>query len=256
METNKLDRFFKEKIGPLEIQPSERSWDALNHQLKEKRRKILFRRLAIAASIVLMGIAGISVYRLQGDVSGNTVVETRKQGSPRTEEIQLALKPAKIADETVEDVPDLQESDNINTIPEEIVEIPKEQEEPLISQVVVNEPDPEYVSEESTGEEAPEEQHIEEEADDFPVQLAEAEIPHESEDVKYLPVRIKYISGDQKSGKSNAKAILEKGFNKITDIAENTILADNYKSKYMNVREDIVSLNNKLFNKTGKETIN
>ena len=62
MEPNKLETQFKEKLNSREIEPSEMAWDRLDAMLsvtEEKKTRRSFGWLYIAASILVLGTAGM-----------------------------------------------------------------------------------------------------------------------------------------------------------------------------------------------------
>lgn len=59
MKNNGLDSLFREKLGNMEIEPSEKARDSFDQLLSTGKRKILIKRLSIAAGILLIMSAGM-----------------------------------------------------------------------------------------------------------------------------------------------------------------------------------------------------
>lgn len=63
MERNKIEGLFKNKLEGLELEPSSASREKFAGMIRNKRQKVLIRRIGIAASILLFTFAGIYSYR-------------------------------------------------------------------------------------------------------------------------------------------------------------------------------------------------
>ncbi len=59
MKNKSLEQIFREKLGELKIEPSERAIDVFNKKLKSRGRIVLIRKLSVAAGLFLIGLIAV-----------------------------------------------------------------------------------------------------------------------------------------------------------------------------------------------------
>jgi hypothetical protein len=84
MKNKALERIFQEKLGDLRMEPSEQTKDLVYHRIKKRGRIILYKRLSIAASVVIISFLGV-FYFLPG-YQDEKIVQDNSISSPETME--------------------------------------------------------------------------------------------------------------------------------------------------------------------------
>ena len=76
---NRLDDLFKEKLSKHEERPSQGAWDQIHGRLRSKKKAAWGKRLAIAASIILIATVGFLGYGLIKNIGIDQPTETTHQ---------------------------------------------------------------------------------------------------------------------------------------------------------------------------------
>ncbi len=282
---NRIDDLFRNKLSKFEEAPSQESWEQIHTQLASKRRRLWGRRLAIAASIILIVTIGFVGYRSLHTISvedGPGMISSTKKGIEAESSPQI--QPNKELTEQKDIGNTESETGNrINTqkmMPAEIEPVKEmnqviEYSEPVIEKYTENKS---FLSEAASDNNEPEsilenEDSVEPKEMVLPIITEEKpvltentttkeikETGDETTEVKkkYPQVRIVYkANADSELVKSEKRNILNKGLNKITEFSDEHLLTEDRKTKLRNTKEDLLALNfGKLFNKSNKETEN
>lgn len=118
-ENNKLDQFFKEKLGQDSIKPSKLAWERLESQLPpQEKRQTPFIWWSVAASIAALIVVGYFAFTLYSNPTLEPILASTAEN--QTEEVIEQAEDTVIEDtvtETVQDIP---------TQPEEKIKLPQE----------------------------------------------------------------------------------------------------------------------------------
>jgi cytoskeletal protein RodZ len=87
----KLDKLFKEKLARHKVNPSDHTWDQINLQLAGKRRSVWTKRLAVAASFLIL-ISAISIGYLYIDRIQSSQPKLIQSKTSENPEIKSELK--------------------------------------------------------------------------------------------------------------------------------------------------------------------
>jgi len=100
---NRLDKLFRDHLSKHEEIPSAGSWNQLQDQLIKKRRVVWGKRVAVAASILLIAAVGIVQYQslVSLDLKNNQVV-TKSDQTILENENQITQKAEEIVVENVD----------------------------------------------------------------------------------------------------------------------------------------------------------
>jgi hypothetical protein len=273
---NKLDNLFKDQLSKHEETPSPQAWDQIQDQLTSKRTSLWSRRLAIAASIILIATVGFLGYRSLSSIQ----VEDSMEVTASTKEIREYQAPIETESEESTSKQILVDKDEAETIRQIVADTHIEEEninmEKSIQPMDVNiERSSSLVSEVQAVEQL--DQMVEstdgiEEITEAAVTLDEVtetvlaeqitiEEPIETSVEKrktYPKVRVVYKANqDSKLVASEKRTIIGKGINKITEFSDEHLLTSARKTKLRNTKEDLLALNfGKLLNKSNKDIEN
>ena len=269
---NKLDKLFKDKLSSYEESPSVKAWDQIQDQLASKRKKLWSRRLAIAASIMLLVSLGyVGFHALEtvpvkdGEISSKSMDESTVDESNLTNIPEAGLENNK--EKTIDPVIENQEVLAEVKSPEHVAKYPiKPKSEELLrrteTSAIANE---EMKNIALAGvENLSEINNVTTEYVQTPMEipgensqkvLAEVSSSGQAQVEEYPHVTVIYKAGKEsvlvESGRRN---ILDKGINKISEFSDEYLLTSERKIKLRNTKEDVLALNfGKLINKSNKE---
>lgn len=273
---NKLDNLFKDQLSKHEETPSPQAWDQIQDQLNSKRKSLWSRRLAIAASVILIATVGFLGYRslssVQVEDSPKVATSTngiKEHQAPKETELEESTNEHVVVEkeeaETIQPIlADVHiEDEKINrekTIKPANVDI--ERSGSLIAEVqVVEQLDPVVESNEVVEDITEDAITLDEVTEPVLAEQIIIEEPIESSTQKrktYPKVRVVYKANkDSKLVASEKQTILDKGLNKITEFSDEHLLTSTRKTKLRNTKEDLLALNfGKLINKSNKDIEN
>ena len=277
----RLDKLFKEKLTQHKVNPSDHAWDQINHQLARKRRNVWAKRLAVAASfLVLISAASIAYFYIDRVNSNNpsiTQSKTKEIPEIKTKAEDNIKTPSSQGSESLDRVADqskLATISNENQTPETPIE--KSASTAMQSESAQNEEKTQAVKDKEMI--LPVELHPKkEESKDFladnisneNVEQIEKKQIGDSEKVSdsiektvtektYPKIRIVY-KADENSDlvAGDNKTLIDKGINKITKFSDEHIITDQVKTKLRNTKDDLLALNfGKILNKSNKKIDN
>jgi len=275
---NKLDKLFKDHLSKHEVRPTQEAWNQIHDQLKSKRKAIWIKRMAIAASFMLIATVGFLGYRATDEVdltSGSKTISLNNEKetklySAEIREEEPDEKTNNLSENTSEtdkdkevttagvDVDNVIGNDVRNAVPEAKGGL--EQESLLIAsgeleEAVESTPDIEKGLEEK-GIVKPELQET--------IALAAqkdqgAAIERNEQKTKVYPkVKIIYkASQNSELVYSGKQTLINKGIDKITEFSGEHLLTTDRKTKLRNTKDDLLALNfGKLLNKSNKDVEN
>ena len=281
---NRLDQLFRNRLSKYEEIPSSQAWEHIHEKLASKKKVFWGKRLAIAASVLLIATVGFFGYRsftnMEVDSGNNlstSIVEENKLNDqpttlndelmPENENSNLLGIEVEGPDKVIAPEPQYEEISEIAE--KQDIELELEQVEvPLVAEVKMD-----VSQEESSGErkltiEEPERKNEEvfTETQIKEPLIAENSIIEEdknsntSENTKkaYPEVKIIYKANtDSELVASGKRSLINKGLNKITEFSDEHLLTADRKEKLRNTKEDLLALNfGKLLNKSNKELEN
>lgn len=273
----RLDKLFKDKLANHRVAPTANAWEQLHGQLQHKKQNTWTRRLAIAATLLLLVSASFVGYKyLNGlEQATSAVSQSKSTGTKEKSEVEnsdlinspLAFNESEAKEVTIaiseEEVSNNNPADNFP------VQTLKSTEKSIIK--TLKEPEQEINLEEATvpnnAPEIPEQEELL--AATVEEDINETEMPSESESItlvqvntqpqkSYPKVRIVYkadVNSDLVASKN--RNLLDKGINKITKFSDEHIVTDQVKTKLRNTKDDLLALNfGKLLNKSNKDVDN
>ena len=275
---NRLDDLFKEKLSKHEERPSQGAWDQIHGRLRSKKKAAWGKRLAIAASIILMATVGFLGYGLIKNIGIDQPTETislnsefeetgantvnqyseqqQEEATDLIQNIENAITEASqdAEQEDYEAVSNVEDKDVMEVIGQssENAEVLANNELQIRNELPVNEQPMQAA--ELNANEALLESVAEVEGDD---QVATSKL--EAQKPKQYPkVKIIYRASENSELVASGKtSIIDKGLNKITQFSEEHLLTDNRKTMLRNTKEDLLALNfGKLLNKSNRELEN
>jgi hypothetical protein len=273
----RLDKLFKDKLANHRVAPTSDAWEQLHGQLEHKKQNIWARRLAIAATLLLLVSVSFVGYKyLNGleqvtpAISQSKTTDTKEKSEAENSDLNnspLAFNDSEVKDATKatnegavsNDIP-------VDYVPAQIAKSPEKsiakstgepgQENPLPKTTVAHNA-PEVLEQEVLMAATIEED------------LKETEPPSASENItlvqaniepqkSYPKVRIVYkADANSTLVVSNNRNLLDKGINKITKFSDEHIVTDQVKTKLRNTKDDLLALNfGKLLNKSNKDVDN
>jgi len=278
---NKLDNLFKSQLSKFEETPSHGAWDQIHEKLASKRKAIWVKRIAIAASLILIATVGFLGYRYTEKLNIETVSEVVSIVEEKNEilndtstdvntEEGLIERADKITEDKtqVDKVEDLQKdlaqaysgSDKelakpVNNAKEEV-----EQNGMLIATSIgKREPVTSIAIEEVLQDNGDVIAGHDEKVDMAKLNDREDVIEPKKQKAKVYPkVRIVYKANqDSELVASERKTIIDRGINKITEFSDEHLLTNNRKTKLRNTKDDLLALNfGKLLNKSNRDLEN
>lgn len=273
----RLDKLFKDKLANHRVAPTANAWEQLHGRLQHKKQNIWTRRLAIAATVLLLVSVSFVGYKYLNSyqqatpgISQSKTVDTREKSEVENSDLNnspLAFNDSEVKDET-QATNKQAVSDNI-PVGDLPVQTVKSSEKNIAT--ISKEPEQEINLEETTVPHNTPEVLEQEEllASTVEKNLNETELPSESENItlaqantqpekSYPKVRIVY-KADANSDllASKNRNLLDKGINKIAKFSDEHIVTDQVKTKLRNTKDDLLALNfGKLLNKSNRDLDN
>jgi hypothetical protein len=275
---NRLDDLFKEKLSKHEERPSQEAWDQIHGRLRSKKKAAWGKRLAIAASIILMATVGFLGYGLIKNIGidqstktislnneleetgANTVNQYSEQQQEEATDLIQNTKNA--STETSQDTEQEDYEAVSNVEDKDVMEVigQSSENDPVLAnnklqirnELPVNE-QPMQAAELNANEALLESVGEVEGDDQVAASKQEAQKPKQ-----YPKVKIIYRASENSELVASGKtSIIDKGLNKITQFSEEHLLTDNRKTMLRNTKEDLLALNfGKLLNKSNRELEN
>jgi hypothetical protein len=275
---NRLDDLFKEKLSKHEERPSQEAWDQIHGRLRSKKKAAWGKRLAIAASIILMATVGFLGYGLIKNIGidqstktislnneleetgANTVNQYSEQQQEEATDLIQNIKNA--STETSQDTEQEDYEAVSNVEDKDVMEVigQSSENDPVLAnnklqirnELPVNE-QPMQAAELNANEALLESVGEVEGDDQVAASKQEAQKPKQ-----YPKVKIIYRASENSELVASGKtSIIDKGLNKITQFSEEHLLTDNRKTMLRNTKEDLLALNfGKLLNKSNRELEN
>lgn len=273
---NKLDQLFRNQLLKHDEIPSSKAWDQIHEKLKSTRRVLWAKRLAIAASVLLLATTGYFGFQSLTNMEEST---TNTVSKPFTEENKINQPQKDVTEDVVVgDTKTNPRSVDIENSEKLVVE--EIHHEDLNSKI--NEPDQEILkakeditliaevnmeNNENGSDLKINEQMI---SYDSMIRNGEIEEPLIAEKVIYnMPSEVEVneksnttypkIEIIYKAGRgsnllvSNDRSFIKKGLNKLTEFSDEHLLTADRRTKLRNTKEDLMALNfGKLLNKSNK----
>lgn len=277
----KLDKLFKEKLARHKVNPSDHAWDQISHQLAGKRRSAWTKRLAVAASFLIL-ISAISIGYLyidriqssQPKLTQSKTTENPEIKSELEDEITTPSSKGSKSSEMFADQPDPKAEPSKNQIIESRVEksmASTQQPESTQNEIRIQTvKENEMILPVELNPEIAESQKLL--ADNILIENVELNEKAQINDSQKLPdsieqpgtkktypkIRIVY-KADENSDlvASSNKTLINKGIKKITKFSDEHIMTDQVKTKLRNTKDDLLALNfGKILNKSNREIDN
>lgn len=279
---NKLDNLFKNQLSKHEAVPRPQAWDQLHGQLAANRRKVLGKRLAIAASILLFATVGYIGYQSLDSLTikkDQFVAETINENVNDDQSQSMSEEGMIETDNSTKNVkdPDIS-SDALQEFKTEIKSAEKIAAKPLVVDSPVNKTEEKILVDEFEldnseiekdtkvieAKEVINEPVISDQSDEVLLAVIETEedVPkvqnHKAQKKTYSPIKIIYKANiDSELLASDKKTLINKGIDKLTKFSNERLLTADRKTKLRNTKEDLLAMNfGKLLNKTNKNVEN
>ncbi len=138
---NKVDKFFKDKLGGHTLQPSAQAWEKVESHLSKKNKMAVW--LRVAAAVALFGLLLFAALNWEGYTSKqNDIVEQKSPQTPAPEPKVEAQVPApQVAKQEAPKIESKPKTQVVEEEPVQIAEVVKEEEQ-TESPVAMNEPSP------------------------------------------------------------------------------------------------------------------
>ncbi len=277
----KLDKLFKDKLAQHKVNPSDRAWDQINQQLASKKRGIWAKRLAVAASLLVL-ISAVSIgyfyiERIKTDIP--TVTESKTVENPEIktkseDEIKTPLSKRSESSEMIIDRLKQTVEPRNNGIVENTNDksiVVAKQAEPIQNEekaqtlvekdlIIPVELNPEIEESQQLIAEITSIEDIKPAEDNK--NLKSKDEPGSSEEPvsekTYPKIRIVY-KADENSElvASSNKRLIDKGIKRITEFSDEHIITDQVKTKLRNTKDDLLALNfGRILNKSNNQIDN
>lgn len=270
---NRLDNLFKDQLSKHGDIPSPQAWDQIHGQLVSKRRKVWGRRLAIAASILLMGFFGyrsLTTLTIKNDqfvtrsIDENKISEDQINAEGGIDELkdsrEIKAKDEVKIDENQKVITEIKSVKKITEAPSKTDSPVDEIEEkmPLVAEVILDKHEfRNDIKVEEQGEINEEpilpKQSTEVVLAENKVIIEQQEFQEIKEPKKTYPQIIIIYKADKNSKlvASGKKTFMDKGIQKITKFSDEHLLTADRKTKLRNTKENLLALNfGKLLNKS------
>lgn len=280
---NKLDNLFRDKLSKHEETPSSQAWEQIHGQLASKRKAVWGKRMAIAASIIIIATIGFYGYRSFDTIGSSNnpqlshSIDDKKEVISETERVEkqneaviINVEPATKTNEPDNQIGQVSEENNkvveegksANTLAQasskEVEAVNDEQ--PLVVDVVHEIQANDVALVEVIINEKEETASVDVFEEPLLAQEVSTTANTETQIAKktYPKVRIVYKANkDSELVVSGKKTIIDKGINKFTDFSDEHLLTASRKTKLRNTKDDLLALNfGKLLNKSNKDIEN